>query len=257
MMHAGAALGTALAERTRLDPPDARRLQTAAAGAGIAGAMNTPVAAALLVLPLLLRDRIDARAVAACGAAVAAGAGAHRWVTGDHPVMAALAPATDPTPGPGWAPAVAVGLLVPAGAAVGLGFVAALRTATRVVHRRRPGPDRLDPAFGGLISGLFVLAAPQVAGSSDVLTVGAGLAETATWALVGLLLAKIAATAVGVGFGGSGGTIGPLLVVGALLGELIGRAAGIGDGSVRVSAWPPRSPPPPACRPRPRPPQSS
>ena len=234
MMHAGAAVGSALATGPGLDRSDSRRLQTAAAAAGVTGAMNTPVAAALLVTPLLLRGRTDARAVAAIALAVCTAAGAHRLVAGPGPLFAELAPIPAVTAFPTWPPFTVVALLVPAGAAVGLGYVVALRTTTRAVQRWWPGPRRLDPAFGGLAGGLLLLVAPQVAGSSDMLTIGPDLAATTAWVLVGLLLAKIVATAVGTGFGGSGGVIGPLFVVGVLLGEVVGRAAGSDDGSARV-----------------------
>ncbi len=85
----------------------------------------------------------------------------------------------------------------------------------------------LKPAIGGLLVGLLGLLIPQILSS------GYGWAQLAAdrgslmaiplWIIVVLPLAKIVATSLSIGTGGSGGLFGPGIVIGAFVGAAIWR----------------------------------
>ena len=94
---------------------------------------------------------------------------------------------------------------------------------------RLPGNKVLKPAIGGLLVGLLALVIPQVLSS------GYGWAQKAAdtdtllaiplWIVLLLPLAKIVATSLSIGTGGSGGIFGPGIVIGAFVGAGIWRLA--------------------------------
>ncbi len=87
----------------------------------------------------------------------------------------------------------------------------------------------LKPAVGGLLVGLLALLIPQILSS------GYGWAQLASakdtlmtiplWIVLILPLAKIVATSLSIGTGGSGGIFGPGIVIGAFVGAAIWRLA--------------------------------
>lgn len=83
--------------------------------------------------------------------------------------------------------------------------------------------NAFKPAIGGLLTGLLILAYPEVAGG-DFTAVGnlfTNLLPTTflgVMMLLGIVLAKIIATGFTVGSGGSGGVFGPSLFIGGFLG---------------------------------------
>ncbi len=96
----------------------------------------------------------------------------------------------------------------------------ATRTAERV-----PVPPWVRPGIAGLIVGAIALVYPQVLGvgyepTDTVLKGGFGL-----WLLVGVIVAKTAATAVSLGGGFGGGVFSPSLVLGGMLGAAFGTVA--------------------------------
>jgi chloride channel protein, CIC family len=113
-------------------------------------------------------------------------------------------------------------------AAAAVGYLYA-RTfhATLALVRRIPGGPIVKPALGGLLVGLLGLLMPQVLGS------GYGWAQLAAdrgsllgiplWVIVLLPIAKIVATSLSIGSGGSGGLFGPGIVIGAFVGAAVWR----------------------------------
>lgn len=92
-------------------------------------------------------------------------------------------------------------------------------------------PPMFRPALGGLGVALIALALAPYAGNEGVLFGGYRLMEatidgTLPMHLIGILIgAKILATSLTVGTGGSGGVFAPSLALGALCGALIGQGA--------------------------------
>lgn len=119
--------------------------------------------------------------------------------------------------------AVALGLIA---AAVGY-LYARVFHASVAITRRLPGGPVLKPAIGGLLVGLLGLPIPQILSS------GYGWAQLAAdrgtllsiplWIVIVLPIAKILATSLSIGTGGSGGLFGPGIVIGAFVGAAIWR----------------------------------
>ena len=112
--------------------------------------------------------------------------------------------------------------------ATGVGYLYArvFHAAVALTHRL-PGGPVLKPAAGGLLVGLLGLLIPQILSS------GYGWAQLAAdrgsllaiplWIILTLPIAKIIATSLSIGTGGSGGLFGPGIVIGAFLGAAIWR----------------------------------
>ena len=112
--------------------------------------------------------------------------------------------------------------------AAGVGYLyARMFHGTIALTARLPGSKVLKPALGGLAVGLIALVIPQVLAS------GYGWAQKATstdtllsiplWIVLLLPLAKIVATCLSIGTGGSGGIFGPGIVIGAFTGAAVWR----------------------------------
>ena len=93
--------------------------------------------------------------------------------------------------------------------------------------KRLPGNTIVKPAIGGLLVGLIALAIPQVLGTGygwvQISLTRDGLLGIPLWIILALPLAKIVATALSIGSGGSGGIFGPGMVIGAFTGAAVWR----------------------------------
>ncbi len=111
-------------------------------------------------------------------------------------------------------------------AAIGYLYARTFHATVRLTHRL-PGGPVLKPALGGLLVGLLGLLIPQILSS------GYGWAQLAAdrgslmaiplWIIIVLPIAKIVATSLSIGTGGSGGLFGPGIVIGAFVGAAIWR----------------------------------
>ncbi|MCG5434489.1 chloride channel protein [Mycobacterium sp. MYCO198283] len=113
-------------------------------------------------------------------------------------------------------------------AAVGYCYVRVFY-GTVALTGRLPGGPVVSPTVGGLLVGLLALLVPQVLGSGygfvQRATTPAGLESFPLWVLLVLPLAKIVATSLSVGTGGSGGIFGPGIVIGGITGAAIWQLA--------------------------------
>ena len=85
-------------------------------------------------------------------------------------------------------------------------------------------PDWTRPAVGGFLVGVVTLAVPRVAGGGSGTISALLTGETMGWRAPVLAFGKIAATALTLGSGGSGGALMPALFVGAAAGSGWGQA---------------------------------
>ncbi|MDD3643864.1 MAG: chloride channel protein [Candidatus Krumholzibacteria bacterium] len=239
-----AGIGSALTRLAlRASPPaggDDLRIGTVCGFSGaIASIFHSPLGGALFAAEILRRDSIRYADVIPAALAGSAAYGTSAWLLGRGPVFSFESPAPDiGLAGLAWLIPVALG----AGAA-GMLFIAVFNGAARYLHRlrlRQPAP-----ALAGsvLLCAALLLGAGWAFGDSPALmsTLESGelarlpLAETAGGHIAAALLAitavKIVLTAVTVGSGMSGGLTGPLLIIGAAAGALIGTLAGAAPGS--------------------------
>jgi CIC family chloride channel protein len=219
----GASLGSLIGQRLGVRGSRCRVLTAAGAGAGIAATFNAPIAGAFFALEVILgnfaMERFGPIVVASVVATVAT-----------RPILGPGALAT----GASLALANPIELLVfallgVAAAAVAVGFGRALVHTEELVERVRM-PEWLKPAFGGLAVGLIAWAGmPAVLGNGEgfVGQLLKGTVALGVPALLFLLVSKLVATCFTLGSGGSGGVFFPSLFMGAVLGALAGKLAGI------------------------------
>ena len=116
----------------------------------------------------------------------------------------------------------------------GLGLICAFfgRVYIATIHRVKDEFDRWErfpdwtrPCAGGFLVGALTLAAPRVGGTGQ--TTSSALLSGATygWHAISLAFGKIAATALTLGSGGSGGSLTPSLFIGSAVGSGWGEAA--------------------------------
>ncbi|MBV6757113.1 chloride channel protein [Rhodococcus opacus] len=112
------------------------------------------------------------------------------------------------------------------GGLIGLLYSGTFYTAVDLT-RRLPGSRVVKPAVGGLLVGLMALVLPEVLGSGygwiQQSMARADLAAIPLWVVLLLPFAKILATSLSIGSGGSGGIFGPGMVIGAFTGAAVWR----------------------------------
>ena len=214
----GGALGSLLAQSLRLSADERKALLVAGSAAGMAATFNSPLAAVLLAVELLLfewRPRSFVPVVAAVGVATLL-----RWrLLGESAVFQVPATHIHMT-------AFDVAFAAIVGLSGGLLAVA----TTWLVYKAEDGFARLPvhwmwwPAIGGVIIGVGGLIEPRALGVGyDV--IDQLLTGHATIALIfGILVVKTLIWALSLGSGTSGGVLAPVFMIGAALGALEGLA---------------------------------
>jgi CIC family chloride channel protein len=241
-MQIGAGLGSTIGRILRVSPREQRVLMVAGVAAGIAAVFRTPLGAALLAAEVLYRDDFEAEALVP---AVLASVIAYSVVISIYGESILFARSPRYPFVPAHLPLYALLALVIT--VVASGFLTSLRLVQKRTARL-PLPAWLRPAVGGLALGVFavpliVVIGGQIGTPSHALGIlggGYGAAQVAItgadwlphgWRAVELLLflgvAKLFATSLTIGSGGSAGDFGPSLVLGALFGGAFGRAAAL------------------------------
>ena len=216
----GGALGSVVGQWVQITPGERKTLLAAGAAAGMAAVFGTPLAAVMLAIELLLFEFRPASllpVLAACATAAAI----RTLFVGFVPFFA-MAPLA-------WPHALALLACVPLGAVVGLTAV----LVTRAVYAVEDAFDHLPvhwmwwPALGAFAVGLIGWWQPRTLGVGYVNITDAlsgGLVGPALW-LLGI--AKLVSWTIALGSGTSGGTLAPLMTVGACLGAALGHATAV------------------------------
>jgi len=218
----GAAIGSTFGQFLKMSQRKMRTLVGCGTAAGIAATFNAPVAGALFAVEVLLGDfavhQFSPIVISSVVATVVS-----RAYLGDVPAFEIPAELLDTyrLVHPGELMAYA-GLGVLAGV-VALVFIRTLCFAEdRVESTKLPLP--FTGAIGGALVGGIALVFPQVLGVGYE-AIGGALDGAVSWQiLAALLAAKLVATCITLGSGGSGGVFAPSLFLGAMLGGVVGFA---------------------------------
>ena len=210
----GGATGSLLAQLLHLTADERKTLLVSGAAAGMAATFNTPLAAVLLAVELLLFEwRPRSFVPVVCAVAVATIVRAP--LLGHGALFAAPGGSLHLTP---------LVYLLCAVTGIGAGLLAVV--ATTLVYASEGAFARLPvhwmwwPAIGGLIIGLGGLIVPQALGVGYNV-IGAELhGDIALRLVVGILVVKTLIWSLSLGSGTSGGVLAPMLMVGGALGSL-------------------------------------
>ena len=218
----GGAIGSLFAQLFHLSAAERKTLLVAGAAGGMSAIFNSPVAAVLLAVELLLfewrpRSFIPvaiASAVAAVTRVPLLGAGAIFPVTLHNPLNAE-----------GLMIAFAVGIA----AGLASGALTTLVYFCEDVFTKLPIHWMWWPAIGGLFVGIGGWLDPRVLGVGYDTIHALLKGELIGGLVVGLLLGKALIWSIALGSGTSGGVLAPLLIIGGALGAIEGKFIPIGD----------------------------
>ena len=220
IIQMGAAFASWLSRLTRVSPERMRILTACGMAAGVAGAYNTPIAATLFVLEVVVGSfsmTLFGPAVVSAGVSTVL----VRFLLGDEPVYQVSAFRLESALE--FVPFAVIGLA--AGAASTL-FVRALREATRLFKSLRFSLP-LTMALGGAVVGAIGIVWPEVWGSGFAGTNRILRGNPSLAALVELFAAKMIATCATIGSGGVGGVFTPALMIGASLGGVVAKLSAL------------------------------
>jgi chloride channel protein, CIC family len=241
-MQIGGSLGSTVAAAFRVSARERRTLMLAGVAAGMAAVFRTPLGAALLATEVLYRDDFEAEALVP---AILASVISYSVVFSIFGQATLFARAAHYDFIPRHLPLYALLAVLVAGVAAT--FERTLRAVQRL-SARLPFPVWTRPAAGGLALGLFAVPLILLIGGHvgspgralGILGGGYGAVQVAItgaawlpsgWQGAELLLflcgAKLLATSLTIGTGGSAGDFGPSLVLGGLFGGAFGRAAAL------------------------------
>jgi CIC family chloride channel protein len=221
VVQIGASIGSGVGQLLGVTPKQLKMLSASGAAAGLAAIFNAPLGGAFFALEVV----VGSFAMDAFGPIVIASVSAtlvSRGILGDNPVISVAPYQLEHVH--------ELLVYVVLGLVCGVGAVAFTKSvsAGTAVFERVPLPDWAKPALGGVVVGWIALrATPRVLGNGYE-TIDALMGNRPVEAFLLLVVAaKLVATSVTLGSGGSGGLFGPTLFVGAVLGALVGKAAAL------------------------------
>ncbi len=237
IVQIGSALASAVGQRVKVPEKRLRILVACGAGAAIAATFNAPITGVFFGVEIILREfSIDALFTVMLSAMVA-DATAIPFL-GSQPFLSGF-PAGINLPHP--ADYLLVAVLAVIAALFGLAFKAVLYKTEDLCDRLwGDRPQWARPAVGGIVLGLLLLAIPQMYGVGYPVMFKATGGGYVLWFLILLAVAKIIATSLTIGIGGSGGVFAPSLFIGATSGMAFGDIAhhlfGAGAGPAALYA---------------------
>ncbi|MGD3109568.1 chloride channel protein [Streptomyces sp. YGL11-2] len=212
----GGAIGSILAQGLRLSADERKTLLVSGAAAGMAATFNSPLAAVLLAVELLLFEWRP-RSFVPVVAAVAVSTVVRGFLLGTAPIF--------PVSASGLHAAPTVDVLC---AVAGLLGGALAVAATWLVYRAEDGFARLPfhwmwwPAIGGAVIGLGGLVEPRALGVGYDVIEQLLTGHATVSLIVGILVVKTLIWSLSLGSGTSGGVLAPVFMIGGAVGAAEG-----------------------------------
>ena len=216
-----AGFGSLLARTLDLTDTDAKIAVATGVGAGIGSIFGAPLGGAVLAAEILYRDDIDPAALLPSFVAAGVGYGIFGSVEGFTPLFGFQDSYhfTDPARLIWFA---IVGVLC---GLIGLLYAKGFY-GLHDLFARSPLPRWINPAIGGLLVGAIAIVIPEVLGTGYGWIQHAlshRLESIPLWIVLVLPFARILATGLSIGSGGSGGVFAPGMVIGAFVGAAVWR----------------------------------
>lgn len=213
----GGGIGSALATWLGFNARDRRILLLAGTAGGLGAIFRAPLGSAITAIEVLYREDFESDALIPCVISSVTAYVVFVLLLGGQRIFAVPEfPLFTPIEVPGYV------LLALLSVPVGRAYIALFRVLRGRVFVRLRGPRALRPMVGGLCVGAIGFLVPEAFG------VGWGYLQRAidgqllVSSLALIVAAKILATCLTVGSGGSGGVFGPTLFIGGMLGALVG-----------------------------------
>jgi len=218
----GGALGSLFAQLFHLSSAERKTLLVAGAAGGMSAIFNTPIAAVLLGVELLLFEWKPRSFVPVAVGSIVAGI-----VRVPLLGSGAIFPVT-PHEGLGME---AIGIALIVGLLTGLisGLTTSLVYTFEDLFKRIPIHWMWWPAIGAVFVGIGGVIDPRVLGVGYGTIHALMLGKMVGAAVIGLLIAKALVWAIALGSGTSGGVLAPLLIIGGAFGAIIGHWMPVGD----------------------------
>lgn len=216
-----AGFGSILATVLRLDVQDRRIALATGMGAGIGAIFRAPLGGAILAAEILYKNDLEVEAIIPALIASIVGYSVFGAWSGWDPIFKTPSNLAFSSP-PQLLYYVLLGGLC---GLMGVLYARGFYGITHVFHRLHL-PKWIKPGIGGLIVGVIGLVIPQALGMGYgwvQVSMGPGLLAIPLWVILLLPFAKIVATGLSIGSGGSGGIFGPGMVIGGMVGAVVWR----------------------------------
>ncbi len=220
IVQIGSSLASSVGQWVKMPENRLRILVACGAAGAIAATFNAPITGVFFGVEIILREfSIDALFTVMLSAMIADATaipflGSKPFLSG-FPSGIALHHARN---------YLLVAALAVIAALFGLAFKAILYKTEDLCDRLWKGrPEWARPAVGGILFGLLLLALPQMYGVGYPVMYKATAGGYVLWFLILLALAKIVATSLTIGIGGSGGVFAPSLFIGVTSGMAFGN----------------------------------
>jgi CIC family chloride channel protein len=217
-----AGFGSFIAEIMKLDEHDRRIAVAAGIGAGIGSIFMAPLGGALLSTEVLYRRDFEVEALIPSIIASVTGYAIFGYFFNYQPLFSLPSSSILLFLHPQSLLLYAfIGIVT---GLAGIVYVATFYGIKNIFSKRLKIPVYFKPALGGVLVGLIAMEFPEVLGLGYgwvQLILLDNLALLPLWILVALIFAKIIATSLTIGSGGSGGVFAPGIVIGTLVGAVI------------------------------------
>ena len=237
IVQIGSALASSLGQRIKMPENRLRILVACGAAGGIAATFNAPITGVFFGVEIILREfSVDALFTVML-AAMIADITAIPFL-GDKPFLSGFPHGIALHQAGTYLLVAALAVIA---ALMGLAFKAVLYATEDLCDRAWKGrPEWARPAVGGLALGLLLLALPQMYGVGYPVMYRTTAGQYALWFVIVLAFAKIAATSLSIGIGGSGGIFAPSLFIGVTsgmaFGDVVHHIFGAGAGNPALYA---------------------